>query len=141
MQVSSQRFKKSVKKFSRSTLHALDEYAWPGNVRELENVIQRAVVICDGHSVEPWHLPPSIRGVGEISILSQSYEQEVRQFKRRLIVRTLRQSGWNKAESARSLGVARGYLHRLINQLDISESEELNTMVVNELPLAQKRIM
>jgi DNA-binding NtrC family response regulator len=141
MQVSAQRFKKSVKKFSRSTLHALDEYAWPGNVRELENVIQRAVVICDGHSVEPWHLPPSIRGVGEISILSQSYEQEVRQFKRRLIVRTLRQSGWNKAESARSLGVARGYLHRLINQLDISESEELNTMVANELPLAQKRIM
>jgi DNA-binding NtrC family response regulator len=141
LQVSAQQFNKRVKKFSKSALHALDEYAWPGNVRELENVVQRAAVICDGHSVELWHLPSSVRDSGENSSPSQSYEQEVRQFKRRLILRTLRQSDWNKAESARTLGVARGYLHRLINQLDIRESEEPNLLVANELPLPTKRIM
>ena len=52
------------------------------------------------------------------------YEEEVRQFKKRLIVRTLRECGWRKAESARVLGVARGYLHRLINQLEIREPED-----------------
>jgi DNA-binding NtrC family response regulator len=36
----------------------------------------------------------------------------------------LHQYGWKKAESARALGVARGYLHRLINQLEIHEPEE-----------------
>ena len=141
LQVSAKQFNKRVNKFSRFALHTLDEYAWPGNVRELENVVQRAAVICDGHTVELWHLPSSIRGTGENSSLSQSYEQEVRQFKRRLILRTLRQSGWNKAESARTLGVARGYLHRLINQLDIRESEEPNLLETKEHSLPPKRIM
>jgi DNA-binding NtrC family response regulator len=141
LQMAAQQFNKSVKKFSRAALHALDEYAWPGNVRELENVVQRAAVICDGNSIEIWHLPSSVRGTGENSSFSQSYEQEVRQFKRRLILRTLRQSAWNKAESARTLGVARGYLHRLINQLDIRESEEPNPLLAKELPMAPKRIM
>jgi transcriptional regulator with GAF, ATPase, and Fis domain len=56
--------------------------------------------------------------------LNSTYEGEIRQFKRRLILRALRQHRWNKVESARSLGVTRGYLHRLINQLEISQFEE-----------------
>jgi DNA-binding NtrC family response regulator len=141
LQLAAQQFNKRVKKFSKPALHALDEYAWPGNVRELENVVQRAAVICDGHCVEVWHLPTSVRGTGETLNFDQSYEQEVRQFKRRLILRTLRQTGWNKTESARTLGVARGYLHRLMNQLEIRESEEPSLPVANELPLTPKRIM
>lgn len=141
LQVAAEQFKKRVQKFSKSALNALDEYAWPGNVRELENVVQRAAVLCDGHSVETWHLPSSVRGTGENLSFVQSYEQEVRQFKRRLILRTLRQCGWSKAESARTLGVARAYLHRLINQLDIREADEPDLPVVNELPLPPKRVM
>jgi DNA-binding NtrC family response regulator len=130
LQVAAQRFTKKVKKFSYSALRALDEYAWPGNVRELENAVQRAVILCDGHAVEPWHLPVAIRSTDdEVSGLDRSYEQEVRQFKRRLVLRTLRQCGWSKAESARILGVARGYLHRLINQLDIHEADEPETVI------------
>lgn len=124
LQVAAQRFTKKVKKLSYSALRALDEYAWPGNVRELENAVQRAVILCDGHSLEPWHFPAAMRSADDTSTVERSYEQEVRQFKRRLILRTLRQCDWSKAESARTLGVARGYLHRLINQLDIREEEE-----------------
>ncbi len=143
LQAAAEQFNKRVRKFSKAALHALDEYAWPGNVRELENVVQRATALCDGHAIETWHLPTSVRGTGEALSFSQSYENEVRQFKRRLILRTLRQCGWSKAESARTLGVARGYLHRLINQLDIREAEEPNPLMSNELPLPQnqKRVM
>jgi len=52
----------------------------------------------------------------------------MKRFKRSLVLRTLRQNGWRKAESARALGVARGYLHRLINQLDIRQEEESTTL-------------
>jgi len=47
----------------------------------------------------------------------------VRQFKRRLLLRTLQECGWCKVESAKKLGVARSYLHRLIAQLRISAQE------------------
>jgi len=124
LQEAAQQFNKNIKRFSQRALRALDEHSWPGNVRELENVVQRAAALCDGQSIEIWHLPSTIHNVVEDPILEKTYELEVRQFKRRLILRTLRQCGWSKAESARTLGVARGYLHRLINQLEIREGEE-----------------
>ncbi len=121
---SAQQFNKKAKRFSHSAVHALEEYSWPGNVRELENAIQRAVVLSEGQTVDIWQLPTAIRSGGDGPQLSRSYEEEVRQFKRRLVLRTLHECGWRKAESARTLGVARGYLHRLINQLGIQQPEE-----------------
>jgi len=127
----SERFKKKAKRFSQPALRALEEYGWPGNVRELENAVQRAVVLSEGPTVDVWQLPAAIRSACEAPQFNQSYEEEVRQFKRRLVLRTLRECGWRKAESARTLGVARGYLHRLINQLGIQP--------LGEEPTGEKR--
>ena len=123
LQLASRQFNKKANAFSASALRSLEEYNWPGNVRELENAVKRAVVLVDGETVELWHLPASILPAGEGPSLARSYEESVRQFKRRLIIRTLRECGWQKAETARALGIARGYLHRLINQLDIRKKE------------------
>jgi DNA-binding NtrC family response regulator len=120
------RFNKKARHFSRAALHVLEEYGWPGNVRELENSVQRAVVLSEGQTINLCHLPAAVRGNSEKPILNRSYEEEVRQFKRRLLLRTLGECGWQKAASARALGVARGYLHRLINQLEIREPEGEN---------------
>jgi DNA-binding NtrC family response regulator len=124
LESSSEQFKKKARRFSQSAMHALEEYSWPGNVRELQNAVQRAVVLSEGPSVEIWQLPTAVRSGSEAPQITRSYEEEVRDFKRRLLLRTLRECGWRKAESARVLGVARGYLHRLINQLGIQEEGE-----------------
>ena len=42
--------------FESSALAVLTTYHWPGNVRELENIIQRAVLLCDGDAIEAEHL-------------------------------------------------------------------------------------
>jgi DNA-binding NtrC family response regulator len=118
LQVAARQFNRKANSFSALALRSLEEYRWPGNVRELENAVKRAVVMVDGETVELWHLPAPILPAGEGPSAARSYE-----FKRRLIVRTLRECGWQKAETARSLGIARGYLHRLINQLDIRQKE------------------
>lgn len=123
LETSAEQFRKKARRFSPPALHALEEYAWPGNVRELQNAVQRAVVLSDGPAVETWQLPEALRSGCEPPQVTRSYEEEVRDFKRRLLLRTLRECGWRKAESARVLGVARGYLHRLINQLGIQEEE------------------
>jgi DNA-binding NtrC family response regulator len=117
-----EQFGKKVKSFSYLAMHALEEYSWPGNVRELENAVQRAVVLAEGPTIEIWHLPPALRDGFDQPHATHSFEEEVREFKRRLVLRTLRECGGNKAETARVLGLARGYLHRLINHLQI-ESE------------------
>jgi DNA-binding NtrC family response regulator len=119
-------FDRKTRRFSHLAMRALEEHSWPGNVRELENVVQRAVVIAEGPVIEIWHLPVSLRDGFEQPQLLHPFEEEVRDFKRRLIVRTLRECGGRKAEAARTLGLARGYLHRLINQLQI-QPEEVET--------------
>ena len=116
-------FNRNVTRFSRSAIEAIDEYAWPGNVRELENVIRRAVVLAEGQTIEVWHLPAKMREGHDEALAGRSYEDELRDFKRRLVVRTLQKCDGNKAEAARILGVARGYLHRLIHDLKIQSEE------------------
>jgi two-component system, NtrC family, response regulator AtoC len=137
LQRSADLFHKKARRFSPAVLQALEQYNWPGNVRELENVVQRAVVLSDGPTIEVAQLPASLRSIvaveepvaqraaaePEAETPLMSYEEEIRRFKRNLILRTLREYGWRKAESARALGVARGYLHRLIHQLEIEEEE------------------
>jgi DNA-binding NtrC family response regulator len=141
LQRSAETFHKKARRFAAPVLQALENYNWPGNVRELENVVQRAVVLSEGTTIEVAQLPVAMRAISlaeEAAMPSHStdapverdsenpitsYEEEIRRFKRSLIVRTLRQYGWRKAESARALGVARGYLHRLIHQLEIQEEE------------------
>jgi DNA-binding NtrC family response regulator len=142
LEKSAEQFRKKTRRFSQPALRALEEYAWPGNVRELLNVVQRAVVLTEGPSVESWQLPAGLRsGCDAPQPLSRSYEEEVREFKRRLVLRTLRECGWRKAESARVLGMARGYLHRLINQLGIQEFEEDIPVAVQTQPPPSVRVM
>jgi DNA-binding NtrC family response regulator len=143
-----ERFHKKELQVTPSAMRAFEQHHWPGNVRELENAIQRAMVLAEGHTLEVWHLPALVRNAVVASAplpaayeipaaldevpapefksapVGSSYEEEMKHFKRDLVLRTLRQNGWRKAESARALGVARGYLHRLINQLDIKQDEE-----------------
>jgi DNA-binding NtrC family response regulator len=116
----SQEFRSKAERFSAGALAALDEYHWPGNVRQLENVVQRAVVLADGPAVELRHLPAALRPASELEP-GPCYDDQVSAFKRNLILGALRKCGGNKSEVARSLGLTRGYLHRLIRQLQIED--------------------
>ncbi|MGH9649502.1 MAG: sigma 54-interacting transcriptional regulator, partial [Terriglobales bacterium] len=118
LQTYTERHKRPALRLSAPALFALEEYEWPGNVRELQNVIERAVVVCDGPEIGVEHLPSQFAGP-EAECPAASFEDEVRNFKRRLIQRTLMEYKNNKLQAARSLKIARSSLHRLIEDLDI----------------------
>jgi transcriptional regulator with PAS, ATPase and Fis domain len=53
---------KQVNSVSPEGLDVMMKYQWAGNVRELQNVIERAILICDGNHIKPEHLPVSMQG-------------------------------------------------------------------------------
>jgi DNA-binding NtrC family response regulator len=85
-------------------------YAWPGNVRELENVIERAVLMCD-HEIRAEHLGIYVRldlAALEESIrtLPEIASQAVRKAEVEAIERALHVTGGNKSKAADILGVS-----------------------------------
>ncbi len=56
----SKKLNKKVNRISDRALNALMQYTWPGNVRELINVIERAVILCQGDSITDEDLPEDI---------------------------------------------------------------------------------
>jgi DNA-binding NtrC family response regulator len=98
---------RAVEALRDEAMDLLNTYAWPGNVRELRNVIERAVILSRGNWIEATHLPPYIRDrettASNKVVLSTG--MTMADAERELIIRTLEQSGNNKAEAARRLSV------------------------------------
>jgi DNA-binding NtrC family response regulator len=114
------RHRRLVARISHAAMCVLEEHSWPGNVRELENVIERAVVICDHGEIGIQDLPQELTANTRKSE-STTFEEEVREFKRRLISRALAANGNNKMRAALSLKMPRSSLHRLIGELNIPD--------------------
>jgi DNA-binding NtrC family response regulator len=112
---------------SEAAIAALMSYNWPGNVRELQNTMEAVVALYDAHMIEPLHLGAHIAAHApddgsELALTDGSFEEEVRSFKRRLIERKLLEYHNNKQQAAKSLGLARSSLHRLIDELRIESA-------------------
>ena len=114
----SEMYQKPMEKIDAAAMTLLQNYPWPGNVRELENVIQRTIITADGDTIHPADLPLHIQEENVIgidaSLPSGSFEQQLRDFKISLAEAAIRESHGNKTLAARSLGISRAYLHRLI---------------------------
>jgi transcriptional regulator with PAS, ATPase and Fis domain len=115
--------KKRHRNMSPGFLSALARHSWPGNVRELQNVIERSVVLANGHErLGVDDLPPELQSLSISDELpTGSFHEAVRGFKRELVRSAVTMHGGNKLKAARELGISRCYLHRLLNQLNVTE--------------------
>ncbi len=119
-------YRRSIVSISRDVLGLFCRYDWPGNVRELENVIQRAIVLCDKDTIVPSDLPDHMRESGADApeeAASDSFEDRVHEFRIRLAMDALRECHGSKTLAAQRLNISRTYLHRLIRHE--SDSAEL----------------
>jgi two-component system, NtrC family, response regulator HydG len=116
-----ERNRKPVKGFTPQAMDLLLKHSWPGNVRELENAIERGVILAPGEFLSERELPlhlgsaantaPVASGNGE-GIAGERLED----IERRAILATLDQTGGNKSETARILGITRATLHKKLKR-------------------------
>ncbi len=109
------RMGKNIDAIPREVMAALESHPWPGNVRELRNVVERAVILSDGHTLKV-ELP-----VGEPSAPSGSPRLE--DVERRHILEVLERTGWRiggARGAAEQLGLVRTTLNSRLRKLGIS---------------------
>ncbi|MGH1363139.1 MAG: sigma-54 interaction domain-containing protein [Calditrichia bacterium] len=86
----------------RETLKKLRDYHWPGNVRQLENVIQRALILCDTEKL----MPDQILLDDAVNDNAKLFKGSLKDFERQLLLDRLEQFDGNRTLTAKSLGVS-----------------------------------
>jgi transcriptional regulator with PAS, ATPase and Fis domain len=101
---------------SQAAREKLLGYAWPGNVRQLRNVIDSAVVLAVGDTIEVGDLGLRDAGPSELTTL------KIDDWEKKLIAEAMKRTGANIPEAARLLGIGRATLYRKIEEYGISRN-------------------
>ncbi len=100
--------RKTVTGFSDDARRALESYSYPGNVRELENVIERAVILCDSGRIEPRHLPASVAqgAAQDLDGMPRVPGASIAELERYAILKTLEACHGSTSRAASILGIS-----------------------------------
>ncbi len=123
LQATTRRMKKDVRGIDEEALALMLAYDWPGNVRELENVMERAVILARGTSIDAALLPLGARR--ETATTATAPEGAaplipLEELERRHIVAILGQTGFHKSRTAEILGISRKTLDRKIAEYGLT---------------------
>ncbi len=120
-----------VTKISPETMVCLERYQWPGNVRELQNVIERALSMCESDFISGVDLPEHIRdikvsaGVDPSSLpLREARRLWLEPMEREYFEGLLSRHGGNISEAARAAEVDRQTIYRMLKKYDIRSFDE-----------------
>lgn len=113
---------------------SLMAYPWPGNVRELENVIERAVLICQSDQIMPSNLfLEKDRGTPERPSIPREHEERLSQnigdeknntlyeMEKSMIFDTLNKVNWNKTKASKILGISVRTMRNKLNEYGIKD--------------------
>jgi len=107
-----------IKGFTPTAVERLTGFDWPGNVRQLQNEVQRAVLLCEGEEVDVADLSVSkVRSTGEES--QDTNFTLLEGVERNAIIQMLKETGGNKLETAKRLGIGRQTLYNKIKAYGI----------------------
>ncbi len=127
---------KTVTGFSPQAMDILCRYAWSGNVRELQHTIERAVVLTTNTVIMPDDLTEQVR-------YNYYPEDDLPPFKlvtldeleRLYLIRVLKETGGNKSEASKILGIDRRTLYRMAERYHLNLSEKDDSDPIEKSPL------
>lgn len=124
---SCRRVGRDIPRISPPAMELLVRNEWPGNIRELRNVIERALVFCEGEEIHATDIQFTQRSKPSAwfdAAEDQNFQpRSLESLERELIARTLKWTNGNKREAARILGINRSTLDRKLERYEISPPE------------------
>jgi len=118
---------KTITGIAKDGLDVFMRYTWPGNIRELINVIEYAFVLCPQGEISIAHLPAQLLGHQPVHGLQvpRTRVKSTTGDWRQEIIQTLQETGGNKSEAARRLGISRVTLWKRIKKLGIEIDKQI----------------
>jgi Nif-specific regulatory protein len=118
---------RKIKGFTSEAITKLMGYHWPGNVRELRNVIERAVALAGGPTLDAadiWLSSLETQAVPAPAAISHDafIPITLEEMEKRQILQTLQFASWNKSQTAMLLGIERSTLDRKIRTYDLKKN-------------------
>lgn len=112
-----QKLSKEISGFTPEATEALGSYDWPGNVRELENIIERAVILCDSGNISAEDLSiPFVQAQR-----GQAVHSTLENVERDYIITVLKESNGNQSKASQILGIDRKTLYLKLKKYGIDE--------------------
>jgi DNA-binding NtrC family response regulator len=109
---------RDIRCFKPEAIERLTAFDWPGNVRQLQNEVQRTVLLCEGNEVAVTDLSVANAKVGNADGTDTSFTL-LEGVERNAIIQTLKETGGNKLETAKRLGIGRQTLYNKIKAYGI----------------------
>jgi Nif-specific regulatory protein len=111
---------KDIRRIATPAIDMLAAYHWPGNARELQNVIERAVLVCDGHVIHAHHLPPTLQTAEASDTgIALSLADAMAGYEKDLIQDALKSARGNRARAARLLRTTERIFNYKVRKLGI----------------------
>jgi two-component system response regulator AtoC len=109
-------FEKAVEFISEEVISTFMSYSFPGNVRELEHIIERAVILADGNTIELKHLPGRFHKSDSPPLDAARTFMTLAAMEKKHILEVLASTGGNKSKTTELLGISRAALWRKLKQ-------------------------
>ena len=114
---------KSIRGYTPTVRRILTNYTWPGNVRELRNVVESMVVIDSDGMLDVDDVPDDLAGaitpIPDDGQLDGLVGRSMLDIEKHFIAETLRASGGNREEAAKTLGIGERTLYRKIKEYNL----------------------
>jgi transcriptional regulator with PAS, ATPase and Fis domain len=114
-------YKKEITCINKDVISLLETYEWPGNVREFKNVINTAVMLADGRSIEKEHIKLNeiVNSNSKMEIFNTNLNEAVENLEKEMILKALKENSYHLSKTSEQLGISRVTLNAKIKKYNI----------------------